>query len=102
MIDSTPGQPYPAVQKTVLDRTARQRKLHNLKVAVSASGLAGFALFSGLAAANTHAGGGQASTPDQQVSRLENAQGGSFFSVGGGFAPPSSSSGPAQTSSGGS
>jgi hypothetical protein len=63
-------------------------------------------LFSGLAAMNTHAGGSSgshASSPDQQITSLENAQGGSFFSVGGGgAAPPSASSSQPQTSSGGS
>jgi hypothetical protein len=85
-----------------MDRTDRFRKLRKLRIAVGAAGIAGLALFSGLAAANTHAGGGQSSTPDQQITRLENAQGGSFFSVGGGIAPPTVSSGQPQTSSGGS
>jgi hypothetical protein len=86
-----------------MDPTEKQRKLRKLQIAVGAAGLAGLGLFSGLAAANTHAGGIQSSTPDQQVRSLENAKGGSFFSVGGGgFAPPSSSSGQPQATSGGS
>jgi hypothetical protein len=86
-----------------MDRLEKQRKLRKLQIAVGAAGLAGLGLFSGLAAANTHAGGSRSSTPDQQVTSLENAQGGSFFSAGGsGFAPPSASSGQPQTSSGGS
>jgi hypothetical protein len=85
-----------------MNRTDKNRKLRKLQIAVGAAGIAGLGLFSGLAAANTHASGSQSSTPDQQITRLENAQGGSFFSVGGQVAPPSSSSSQPQTSSGGS
>src|SRR5579884_1310891 len=70
--------------KAVLDREARERKVRILKRAVAAVGLAGVGLFSGLAAANTHLGApGSAASTDRQVSNLENAGGGSFFSAGG-------------------
>jgi hypothetical protein len=86
-----------------MDRAARMAKTRKLKVAAAISGLIATTFFCGLAAeaGGTGAHSGVVSA-DQQVSRLEGANNGAFFSVGGSAAPPLPGNGPAQTSSGGS
>jgi len=94
--------PIAGQERQVLDRTARRQRVRTLRIAIGVVGLAGTALFSGLAAAGTHASTQhQTVTPDQQIQGLENANGGSFFS-GGATNAPTIGSGPPQTSSGGS
>jgi molybdopterin/thiamine biosynthesis adenylyltransferase len=89
-------------QKSTLTREQRQQRIRKLKVAVVVAGLAGSTFFAGLAAAASQSGFRPGATnPDQQIVRLENANGGAFFSTGGVFAP-SSGGGQAQASSGGS
>lgn len=90
------------LDRQILDRTARRQRVRTLRIAIGVVGLAGTALFSGLAAMSTHASvQHQTVTPDQQIQGLENANGGSFFS-GGATNAPSTGVGPPQTSSGGS
>ncbi|GAC1472919.1 MAG: hypothetical protein NVS2B16_22690 [Chloroflexota bacterium] len=85
-----------------LDRTERARKVRKLKAAAVGAGLVGTALFTGLVV-----GTGQAAsppgvvTPDQQLTRLEQANNGAFFSVDGANVPLPAT-GSAQASSGGS
>jgi hypothetical protein len=102
-------KPTPPKQTTAsratghMDRAARLAKTKKLKVAAAVSGLIATTFFSSLSA---RAGGTQAHSgvvsADQQVSRLEQANNGAFFSVGGSVAPPMPGNGGAQTSSGGS
>ena len=86
-----------------MDRAARQAKTRKLKWVAAVSGLIATTFFSGLAAeagaTQAHAG---VVSADQQVNRLEQANNGAFFSVGGSFAPPGAGGGNPQTSSGGS
>jgi hypothetical protein len=86
----------------VLDRAGRARKARKLKRAAAAAGLAGTAFFTGLIVQTGHASSQHGVvTPDQQLSQLEQANSGAFFSIGG-TNVPSLGGGSAQTSSGGS
>lgn len=86
-----------------LDRAARLARTRTLKLVTAVAGIIATTVFSGLAAG---AGGAQAQggavSADQQVNRLEQANHGAFFSLGGSFAPPQPGNGGPQTSSGGS
>jgi len=94
-------QPAPQAARS-LDRAARARKAKKLKTVTAAAGLAGTALFTGLTVNASQASAAhRIVSPDQQISQLEQANGGAFFSVDGPGAP-SLGNGSAQTASGGS
>jgi hypothetical protein len=84
------------------DREARKQKLRRVQTVLGIAALAGLGVFAELAAHTGHTAA-EPTAPDQQVTSLENANNGAFFSTGGnGFAPPGPGSGSPQTSSGGS
>src|SRR6266567_1192393 len=95
--DLQPAQQWPSTRR---ERAAL--KLKRIKRAAIAIGVLGLGLFTGLAARASHAAPSTRAgiAPDAQLSRLEQANNGAFFSVGGASVPSLSNSG-GQTSSGG-
>lgn len=86
-----------------MNRITKQRKLRRVQAVVGVTAFAGLGLFADLAAHTGHTAAQQVTTPDQQITSLENAGGGSFFSLGEGAPmPPSAGTSQPQASSGGS
>ncbi|MGI8826738.1 MAG: hypothetical protein ACR2JC_14015 [Chloroflexota bacterium] len=84
-----------------MNRAERGRKFGRLKLSLGIAALAGLGVFSGLAAASTRQQQRRAAPPAQQLSRLEDYLGYSFFDTSSTkVLPPTYVSSAPQTSSG--